>query len=242
MLHGKTLYHIQNQKQHRREAFIYCLLCNCIYNCSKNMTMLKNKRITFSLIFVCLVMVSPMAKAQLGGLGGLLGGGGGGGGGLGGLLGGGGLGGLLGGGGLGGLLGNGGLGGLLGGGGGGGVLGGILGLINIQGVLRCSANGNVSAPAFVNAGVQLQCGGQNNVVSTSTTNAAGLFSMLVNPIQLVLSTLLSDCQVAVTTPLSTCNAALPTGQLLSSSLALVGETVSGLLRVANLRPTGFTLA
>lgn len=95
----------------------------------KNMTMLKNKRITFSLIFVCLVMVSPMAKAQLGGLGGLLGGGGGGG--------------------LGGLLGNGGLGGLLGGGGGGGVLGGILGLINIQGVLRCSANGNVSAPAFV---------------------------------------------------------------------------------------------
>ena len=105
----------------------------------KNMTMLKNKRITFSLIFVCLVMVSPVAKAQLGGLGGLLGGGGGGGG----------LGGLLGGGGLGGLLGNGGLGGLLGGGGGGGVLGGILGLINIQGVLRCSANGNVSAPAFV---------------------------------------------------------------------------------------------
>ena len=149
MLHGKTLYHIQNQKQHRRKAFIYCLLCNCIYICSKNMTMLKNKRITFSLIFVCLVMVSPMAKAQLGGLGGLLGGGGGGGGGIGGLLGGGGLGGLLGGGGLGGLLGNGGLGGLLGGGGGGGVLGGILGLINIQGVLRCSANGNVSAPAFV---------------------------------------------------------------------------------------------
>lgn len=94
-------------------------------------------------------MVSPMTKAQLlGGLGGFLGGGGGGGGGL---LGGGGLGGLLGNGGLGGLLGGGGggLGGLLGGGGGGGVLGGILGLINIQGVLRCSANGNVSAPAFV---------------------------------------------------------------------------------------------
>ncbi|KAJ0238461.1 hypothetical protein HA466_0240970 [Hirschfeldia incana] len=186
------------------------------------MTMVKNKRIIFSLIFVCLVMVSPMAKAQLGGL--LGGGGGGGGGGVAGLLTG-----------LGGLLGNGGL-------GGGGVLGGILGLINIQGVLRCSANGNVSAPAFVNAGVQLQCGGQNNVVSTSTTNSAGLFSMQLNPIQLVLSTLLSDCQVAVTTPLSTCNAALPTGQLLSSPLALVGETVSGLLRVANLRPTGFTLA
>ncbi|KAL0719348.1 hypothetical protein Bca4012_068672 [Brassica carinata] len=188
--------------------------------------MLENKRITFSLIFVCLVMVSPMVKAQLGGLGGLLGGGGGGGGGggLGGLLGGGGLGGLLGNGGLvGGLLGNGGLGGILGGG---GVLGGILGLINIQGVLRCSANGNVSAPAFVsklskllmlpmNQSFEINNGQANNICTGS---------------------------VAVTTPLSTCNAAIPTGQLLSSSLALVGETVSGLLRVANLRPTGFTLA
>ncbi|KAJ0264263.1 hypothetical protein HA466_0026470 [Hirschfeldia incana] len=185
------------------------------------MTMLKNKRMTFSLIFVCLVMVSPMAKAQRGrvnflfeGLpivGDLVSPG-------------------VGGGVVRGVI------------GGGGVPGGILGLINIQGVLRCSANGNVSAPAFVNADVQLQCGGQNNVVSTSTTNSAGIFSILVNPIQLVLSTLQSDCQVAVTTPLSTCNAALPTDQLLSSSLARVGETVSGPLRVVNLRPTGFTLA
>ncbi|KAL0857428.1 hypothetical protein Bca101_062582 [Brassica carinata] len=184
------------------------------------MTMLKNKRITLSLIFVCLVMVSPMAKAQL----------------------------------QGGQLGNIpivgaltrpvlGRGVIVGGDGvidSGGVVGGILGLINIQGVLRCSANGNVSAPAFINAGVQLQCRGQNKIISTSTTNSAGLFSMLVNPLQL--STPLSDCHVAVTTPLSTCNAALPTGQLLSSSLARVGETVSGPLRVAHLRPTGFTLA
>ncbi|ESQ48269.1 hypothetical protein EUTSA_v10021613mg [Eutrema salsugineum] len=181
------------------------------------MTMLKNKRITFSLILVCLVMVSPMAKAQLG-----LGGGGGG---LGGLLGG--LGGLLGGGG--------------GSGGGLGGLGGLLGLINIQGILRCSVNGNVSAPIFPNAGVQLQCGAQNNVVSASTTNGAGLFSILVNPVQLLLSTLLSDCKLAVTTPLSTCDVSLPTGQLLSP-LTLVGNTVSGLIRIATLGPVGFLLA
>lgn len=47
------------------------------------MAMIKNKHITFSLIFVCLIVVSPVAKAQLG-LGGL----GGGLGGLGGLIGG----------------------------------------------------------------------------------------------------------------------------------------------------------
>lgn len=98
------------------------------------MAMLKNKHITFSLILVCLIVVSPMAKAQLGGL---LGGGGGG------------LGGLLGGGGLGGLLGGLGLGGLLGGGG----VGGLLNLASIDGVLFCTINGNLpltgtSAPAF----------------------------------------------------------------------------------------------
>lgn len=40
------------------------------------MAMIKNKHITFSLILVFLIVVSPMAKAQLGlgGLGGLLGG------------------------------------------------------------------------------------------------------------------------------------------------------------------------
>ncbi|KAL1223681.1 Phylloplanin [Cardamine amara subsp. amara] len=35
------------------------------------MAMLKNKHLAFSLILVCLIVVSPMAKAQLGGLGGL---------------------------------------------------------------------------------------------------------------------------------------------------------------------------
>ncbi|CAN8269225.1 unnamed protein product [Cochlearia groenlandica] len=206
------------------------------------MAMFKNKLISFSLVLVCLVMVSPTANALLGGL---LGGGG-----LGGLLGGGGgLGGLLGGGGggLGGLLGGGGgggLGGLLGGGGGGGGggLGGLLGLIRIQGILRCSVNNNASSPVFPNAAVQLQCGGQNRVVSTTTTTGAGIFSMLINPLDILLTTLLSGCQLAVATPLSTCNASLPSvGQLLSP-LNLVGNILNGLLRIVTLGPTGFLLA
>lgn len=45
------------------------------------MAMLRNKNITFSLILMCLIVASPIANAQLGGLGGGLGG-------LGGLLGG----------------------------------------------------------------------------------------------------------------------------------------------------------
>lgn len=45
------------------------------------MAMLRNKNITFSLVLMCLIVASPIANAQLGGLGGGLGG-------LGGLLGG----------------------------------------------------------------------------------------------------------------------------------------------------------
>uniref|UniRef100_A0A1J3FVJ0 Phylloplanin n=1 Tax=Noccaea caerulescens TaxID=107243 RepID=A0A1J3FVJ0_NOCCA len=167
------------------------------------MTMLKNKRITVSLILVFLMMVSPIAKSQLD-LGGLLGG-------------------LLGG----------------GGGGGGGGLGGLFGAINILGIVRCSVNADASAPVFANAGVQLRCG--QNVVSTSTTNGAGVFSMVLNPLQTLLPTLLSNCQVVVTTPLSTCNASLPSvGQLLSP-LTFVGNTVNGILRIATLAPTNFGL-
>ena len=38
------------------------------------MAILRNKNITFSLILMCLIVVSPIANAQLGGLGGGLGG------------------------------------------------------------------------------------------------------------------------------------------------------------------------
>jgi hypothetical protein len=181
---------------------------------NSSMAMLKNKHMTVSLILVCLVVVSPMAEAQLG------------------LGGSGGLGGLIGGlvGGLGGLV--------------GGLVGGILNLVNINGVVFCSLNGapsGTSTPAFANAGVELQCGRQNRVVSTATTNAAGLFSLPTDSIQMLLSTLLSDCRVVVTTPLSTCNANLPSVGNLVSRLAMIGNSLTGLLNIISIIPAGFGL-
>ncbi|KAL3812906.1 hypothetical protein ACJIZ3_014174 [Penstemon smallii] len=124
----------------------------------------------------------------------------------------------------------------------GGLLGPLLGLVRIQGVLYCTPNGDIgvngtSTPVFSNALVELQCGG--NVVSTATTNLSGIFSILLDPISFVTSTLVSGCELVVNTPLATCNASLPSIGSLESTLQQVGISVLGLLNVANLIPTGF---
>ncbi|XP_057485077.1 phylloplanin-like [Actinidia eriantha] len=122
-------------------------------------------------------------------------------------------------------------------------LGGLLGLIRIQGVVYCTANGNIgvngtATPAFPNALVQLQCG-NGNVVSSSTTNASGLFSIVVDPVQMLLSALVSNCNITVRTPLSSCNASLPSIGGLISTLQVIGSTVLGLLTITNIIPGGF---
>ncbi|KAK9149556.1 hypothetical protein Scep_008313 [Stephania cephalantha] len=126
-----------------------------------------------------------------------------------------------------------------------GGLGNLLGLIRIQGTLFCTANGNAgingaATPVFPNALVQLQCGA-GNVVSSSTTNSAGVFSILLDPIQFLLSSVLSNCNLVVNTPLSTCNSALTGGGILSSPLQLVGKTVAGIPSLINLIPAGFSI-
>ncbi|KAL9390562.1 hypothetical protein Peur_019167 [Populus x canadensis] len=124
-----------------------------------------------------------------------------------------------------------------------GLIGGLLGLIRIQGTLFCTANGNMGAngtatPVFPNALVQLQCGG--NVVSTSTTNGSGIFSILLDPLNYILSSLLSNCNLKVDTPLASCNSSLPALGGLLSSLQFIGNTPLGaLLSVANIIPAGF---
>ncbi|KAK3017959.1 hypothetical protein RJ639_002716 [Escallonia herrerae] len=125
-----------------------------------------------------------------------------------------------------------------------GLIGGLLGLIRIQGTLFCTLNGNMgvngtSTPVFPNALVQLRCGG--TVVSAATTNGSGLFSIVLDPAQVLLSSILSSCNLVVNTPLSTCNAILPAVGSLLSPLQLIGNTLVGLLNVANLIPTGFQL-
>lgn len=149
-----------------------------------------------------------------------------------------------------------------------GSIGSLLSLTRIQGTVFCTANGNIgtngtATPAFpsklfsnqlshvqigklfiyvyilhADAAVQLQCG-NGNVVSTATTNSAGVFSILLDPLQLLLSSLTSNCSVVVNTPLSSCNATLPSVGNLVSALNLVGMTFQGLLRITNIIPTGF---
>ncbi|KAJ4834086.1 hypothetical protein Tsubulata_016284 [Turnera subulata] len=123
-------------------------------------------------------------------------------------------------------------------------LSGLLGLIRIQGTLFCTANGNIgvngtSTPVFPNALVQLQCGGTN--IASARTNSSGVFSILLDPLNFVLSSLLNSCNLMVDTPLATCNANLPAVGLLSSTLQLVGNTVVGLLNITSIIPAAFKL-
>ncbi|XP_026419819.1 phylloplanin-like [Papaver somniferum] len=127
-----------------------------------------------------------------------------------------------------------------------GGLGSLLGLNRIQGTVFCSINGSAGAngaatPVFPNALVQLKCGSSGNVASSTTTNSAGGFTMLLDPIITLLLNLLSNCTVVVNTPLSTCNVELPTNNLVST-LKLFGTTASGVLNIFNLIPTGFNMA
>ncbi|KAG4180435.1 hypothetical protein ERO13_A10G165200v2 [Gossypium hirsutum] len=124
----------------------------------------------------------------------------------------------------------------------GGLISGLLGLIRIQGTVFCTVDGNMgvngtATPAFPNALVQLQCGG--NVVSSSTTNGSGMFSILLDPLQFLVPSLINNCNLAVKTPLSNCNTSLASIGGLSSTLQVIGSTVAGLLNITNIIPTGF---
>ncbi|KAL2470366.1 Pollen Ole e 1 allergen and extensin family protein [Abeliophyllum distichum] len=123
-----------------------------------------------------------------------------------------------------------------------GLLGDLLGLISINGTVFCTVNGNIgvngtATPVFPNAKVQLQCGA-GNVVASATTNGSGQFSIALNPLLDLLSTLLSNCNLVVKTPLSICNANLPSVGL-TSSLKFVRTTLVGLLNIAEIVPASF---
>ncbi|KAI3689487.1 hypothetical protein L2E82_47446 [Cichorium intybus] len=122
---------------------------------------------------------------------------------------------------------------------------GLLGIININGTIFCSANGNAVAnaitptPPFSNALVQLMCGG--NVISSALTNGLGVFNIALNPLQFLLSNLLSSCNIVVASPLSSCNSSLPSTGFLQAPLQLIGNTIRGLLSIINLIPLPFQL-
>ncbi|XP_023643867.1 uncharacterized protein LOC17894924 [Capsella rubella] len=149
------------------------------------MAIIKDKHITFSLVLLCLIVVSPMAMAQLPN---------------------------------------------------------FLNLPIVTGVLSCTVNGaplngTSTTPAFANAIVQLQCGSQNTVVSETTTNVAGVFTLSTNALSI--PQLLSGCRVVVPTPRASCNATLPSVGQLISPLMVVGSLVSGIFSIVPLVPSGF---
>ncbi|KAK1279219.1 hypothetical protein QJS04_geneDACA007223 [Acorus gramineus] len=118
-------------------------------------------------------------------------------------------------------------------------LGSLIGLIRINGSVFCTTDSTITSitPVFPNAQVQLQCGG--GVVSTTTTNGAGVFTIFLNPLTMLLSSLLNNCNLVVNTPLATCNVGLPTTGILQSPLQLTGRTVNELLDILNVGATGF---
>lgn len=87
--------------------------------------------------------------------------------------------------------------------------------------------------SFSDAKVQLQCGG--NVNSTAVTSESGSFSIVLDPVQIVVSSLLNDCCLVLKTPLATYNSNLPSAGDLFSPLTIVGNTLLGIL----LKPVGF---
>ncbi|XP_016456306.1 phylloplanin-like [Nicotiana tabacum] len=120
--------------------------------------------------------------------------------------------------------------------------------IRIGGVVFCSVNSNLdvinglTTQVFPNASVQLQCGA-GNVISSTTTNGSGVFSLVLDPLINTLPLLLSNCSLVVLTPLSTCNASLTSVGILQSSLQIVNTIIGslGLRPSVNLGPTGFLL-
>ncbi|KAL8238716.1 hypothetical protein R6Q59_015283 [Mikania micrantha] len=125
------------------------------------------------------------------------------------------------------------------------LLTGLFSLLNIGGTVFCSANGNAIAnattptPPFANALVQLSCGG--NVISSALTNGSGVFSIILNPLQFLLTNLLSSCNVVVASPLSSCNSSLSSTGVLQAPLQLAGTVVRGLLSILNIIPGTFQL-
>ncbi|XP_043708239.1 phylloplanin-like [Telopea speciosissima] len=123
----------------------------------------------------------------------------------------------------------------------------LLGFTRIQGTVYCTANGNIGVNGaattvfsikYSNAPVQLQCRGRN-VVSSTTTNSSGSFSMKLGATESLLLSLLSNCNIVVNAAPVTCNATLPAGGILQSGLNLVSGVLGG-LGISDLIPAGFS--
>ncbi|KAL6188568.1 hypothetical protein ACLB2K_039960 [Fragaria x ananassa] len=133
-----------------------------------------------------------------------------------------------------------------------GTLGNLLKLIQVQGTVYCTANGNatvssggvnITSPPFRFAVVQLRCGpGNGTLVSTVITNLAGQFTIVLNTLQYTVAQLVSSCRVVVTTPLAMCNSTLSSNGTLTSNLTSNGTVRIGIVNVTLVTPISFSVS
>ncbi|XP_033130553.1 uncharacterized protein LOC103830903 [Brassica rapa] len=103
--------------------------------------------------------------------------------------------------------------------------------VYIRGTLRCSLNGNPSAPPVSNATVYLICGSANSTIAQAVTNPYGVFVIVLNTVETLLVNP-SNCIIEANLPTGTCQIYPPDGTL-TDSVNLVNITVRGLLFIAN---------
>ncbi|RID55180.1 hypothetical protein BRARA_G02457 [Brassica rapa] len=103
--------------------------------------------------------------------------------------------------------------------------------VYIRGTLRCSLNGNPSAPPVSNATVYLVCGGANSTIAQAVTNPYGVFVIVLNTVETLLINP-SECSIKANLPTGTCEIIPPDGTL-TASVNLVNITIRALLFIAN---------
>ncbi|KAL3634580.1 hypothetical protein CASFOL_021634 [Castilleja foliolosa] len=117
-------------------------------------------------------------------------------------------------------------------------------LLGVQVTLYCTPDGNMgifglATPPFKGANVMLQCG-NNQIITTSTTNSYGITYMVTNPLPIIpFFPPQSNCKLVVNTTLSSCNPTLPSTGFLQSPLGFLGTSTIENKKVANFAPSGF---
>ncbi|KAF8081491.1 hypothetical protein N665_0883s0003 [Sinapis alba] len=110
--------------------------------------------------------------------------------------------------------------------------------VRIRGTLRCSLNGNPTAPPVSNATVYLKCGDSNTTIAEALTDAFGGFVfVLIDAVETILFNP-SDCVVQANLPTGTCQIYPPDG-LVYASVNLARIAFTGLLNVAYYAVTEF---
>ncbi|KAL0837421.1 hypothetical protein YC2023_012306 [Brassica napus] len=175
------------------------------------MAMLRNKNITFSLVLMCLIVASPIANAQLGGLGGGLGG----------------LGGLLGG-----LTSIFNIQGLL--------MCSVTGTVSTNNTTAVPPFPSKFSILTLSLSINYAKIKTTDLFTTTNAYGVFSIPTIGLPFS-PSTLLSSGCRLVVTTPLTACNVSLPAAGLLMAPLSLVGIAAGDGLNIFSLVPSVFGL-